>query len=164
MNQKALVPLLCLVIAASGCAGSSSAGSSPDGVAESYVSSLTEYEADTEAAYDLLSSDVREQTEFTDYHQSITNLKSSFESQGVMFELLQVETLEQNENTSTVEVTMEMELMSGGTTTPSSELELIKEEGSWKVDEEFNPYDMEDDQTRDEPDVGGENGNPVPRN
>lgn len=126
---------------------------------EDYTSNLYGFTEDTEASYELLSSDVREQVDYTDYHGSITSVKSGLEAQGVTFDLLNVETLDENINSAVVEVTAEMSIP-GGTATPSTDVSLLLEEDGWKIDENWNPFNIGDPgSSRDEDlGVGSEDG------
>lgn len=111
-------------------------------VITSYANHLLGYSEDTEAAYEMLSTEVKSNNQQLDYSNSIKVLKKDYERQGVTFELSNVETVDENINSAEVEVTMEMQLPSGVTTKPSGTVDLILEEGSWKIDEEWNPYSM----------------------
>lgn len=110
-------------------------------VIKSYVSSLEGYEADTESAYELLSSDVRASRQYSDYSNSISLVKTDMRNQGLSFDFSGVETIDETYSTAEVEVTMEVDYSSGITTTPVSKVKLIFEDNSWKIDENWNPYE-----------------------
>lgn len=140
MRRTALFALLVAVVV-SGCVDVEP--ETPEETVETYSNNLLAFDADTEAAYNLLSSDVQNETDYSDYHENIVNMKSGLESQGVSFELLQVETIAEANESATVEAVFTMEMLQGGATNVEAEIDLLKEEDSWKINEEFNPYALE---------------------
>lgn len=110
-------------------------------VIKSYVSNIEGYEADTESAYELLSSDVRASRQYSDYANSISLVKTDMRNQGLSFDFSGVETIDETYYTAEVEVTIEVDYSSGITTTPVSTVELVFEDNSWKIDEDWNPYE-----------------------
>lgn len=135
--------LLALVLITSGCMSSTtSSDMSPEATVEAYIGHLTGFSEDTEASYEMLSSDVRDNTDYVDYHSDITTLKSAYSRQGLRFEVLQTENISQSESEATVELTLSAESAMGGTMTPNTEVSLVKEDETWKIDQELNPYDI----------------------
>ena len=141
VNNRIGLCLLVLTVVISGCVDAEP--STPDETVENYFSDLNGFAEDTESAYDYLSSDVQDETSYADYHEEITMMKSSYESQGVSFDLLQVETTEESEGSATVEIVYTMEMLQGGATNVDREVDLVKEDDSWKIDELFNPYNLD---------------------
>jgi len=102
-----------------------------------------------------LSEEVRNETDYEDFHSEITTRQSLNSQSGISLELLNTEVLEQSEGSATVEVTMEKNLQ-GVAGTQSTELELEETDiGAWELQRAWNPFELED-ADREEPDVGGD--------
>lgn len=141
MQNKSILILVAFVVAASGCSSSTTTSQEdPAAVAEAYSSDITGPLEDLESAHDRLSSDVKENTDYPSYDTEITSVKSATTGQGATKELLQTETIQETNETAKVNLTYQTELVQGGAFNEELTMDLVYEDGTWKVDEVFNPY------------------------
>jgi hypothetical protein len=113
------------------------ASSTPDAVVQDYFDSLTGLSQDTESAYQMLSSDVQSETGYADYNTEMINLKDA--QTGATYEIVTIETVEESDSTATVSATITVDNLQGAYNI-DKEVDLVKEEGEWKIDEKMNPY------------------------
>jgi hypothetical protein len=111
--------------------------SSPDAAVQNYFDSLTGLSQDTESAYQMLSSDVQSETEYADYNTEMINLKDA--QAGATYEMVTVETVNESESTATVAATITVDSLQGAYNV-DKQVELVKEDSQWKIDEKMNPY------------------------
>lgn len=111
--------------------------SSPATVVQDYFDSLTGLSQDTESAYQMLSSDVQSETGYADYNTEMINYKDA--QTGATYEIVTIETVNKSENTATVSATITVDRLQGAYNI-DKEVELVKEDGEWKLDEKMNPY------------------------
>ena len=112
----------------------------PDEVAEAYSDNLLGFSTDTEAAYEMLSSDAQEQIDYLDYDEEIQNAESGLSQQAASLELMQTEVLEESDEEATVQIVYQLDVALGATTNIESEIDLVKEEEEWRIAEPWNPY------------------------
>jgi hypothetical protein len=113
------------------------ASSSPDAVVQDYFDRLTGLDQDTEAAYQMLSSDVQSETGYADYNTEMINYKDA--QPGATYEIVTIDTMNESETTATVSATITVDTLEGAYNV-DKEVDLVKEEGEWKIDEKMNPY------------------------
>jgi len=111
----------------------------PSEVVREYYNAVTGFSQNTERAYDYLSSDVQAENEYLAYDETIRSTKSSLNSQGATVELVQIETLNQTEETATVEVVQRLRF-AGAVNNEKINVTVIKEDGEWRIDEVFDPF------------------------
>ena len=135
-REAILLGLIAAVLITSGCVESEP--ETPDETLETYFDDLTGFSVDTESAYELLSSEAQSEVDYPDFHQEVTSLESATNAN---YELLTVETLDESEETATVEIIYSIEPLQGGSINQEREIELVTEDENWRVNENFNPYD-----------------------
>jgi hypothetical protein len=111
--------------------------SSPDAAVQDYFDSLTGLSQDTESAYQMLSSDVQSETGYADYNTEMINMKDA--QTGATYEIVTIETIDESDSTATVSATITVDNLQGAYNI-DKEVDLVKEEGEWKIDEKMNPY------------------------
>ena len=116
---------------------STAASSSPDAVVQDYFDELTGFSQDTESAYQMLSSNVQSETGYADYNTEMINLKDA--QAGATYEIVTIDTVNESENTATVSATITVDTLQGAYNI-DKEVDLVKEEGEWKIDEKMIPY------------------------
>lgn len=136
-----ILALIALILVTSGCISSDlSSNKTPEETVKNYITYLND--EDTRSSYEMLSSSVKDNTEYSEYQSEIITAKSPYNSQGNTFEVLQAETQSESENKTTLRVTVTKESSIGGPVSPTSNVQLIKEEGLWKINQTWNPFGL----------------------
>jgi hypothetical protein len=116
---------------------SADTSSAPDAVIENYFDSLTGFDQDTESAYEMLTSDIQSETSYADYNTEMINYKDA--QAGATYELMSSDIVNETENSATVSTTITVDTLQGAYNI-DKQVELVQEEGEWKIDEKMNPY------------------------